>query len=457
MKKLLQFLCIGFIFISITNGIHAQGNAVDKAYKVNWRLVFADEFDSLGLNAQKWSNQFPWGRWTHGLHYNTNGQNFVFDGSHLAIKTDDDSLTGFVMSWDSLGNYIPYYKHFDYTSGMIYSNRNFKYGYFESKVKIPANKGLNAGFWLYGPEACEIDVFEIQGSTSNNAQMTLHWKDLDTISNSRQSIYHTYSIDSTFSQKEYTFGVKWKQNELTWYVNNNEVIEDFYTRITRSRHIPHVNMNAIFTCEVGTLDGIPDNTSLFPSYYNIDYFRAYSEDTVPPPIITGQIPISISFFSSLAIVPNMLFVSDFYHTYPAGFKVIVMSGTDYSLNGNIITPIHNDEDSIYVAVKVNDGIDDSPVFSLLVKVPDANYIQENENNKGLLVFPNPVADFLKLKLQSKNESIDCIDIFDSKGFLSIHSSMNTIEKIDVSCLAKGMYFITLTTNKGKRMLKFIKE
>ena len=152
-----------------------------------------------------------------------------------------------------------------------------------------------------------------------------------------------------------------------------------------------------------------------------------------------------------------IFVNDYYHTYPAGFKVKVMSGNDYSLNGNIITPIHNDEDSIYVAVKVNDGIDDSPVFNLLVKVPDANYIQENENNKGLLLFPNPVADYLKLKLQSKNESIESIEIFDARGVLYIHTSMNTIEKIDVSCLAKGMYFITLTTNEGKRMLKFIKE
>ena len=363
MKRFLNYLFITFGFFIISNLVFSQVNsATDKAFKINWRLVFYDEFDSLGMNPQKWSNSFPWGRWTHGLHYNTNGQNLLYNGTRLNIKTDDDSLTALMDQWDSLGNYTPYLKHFDYTSGMIFSKRSFIYGYFESKVKVPATRGLNAAFWLYGHNDCEIDAFEIQGSTPNNAQMTLHWKDPDSVTNSRQSIYHSYSVDSNFSQKEYTFGIKWKQNELIWYVDNNEIVEDFFTRIVRSRHIPTVDMNAIFTCEVGTMDGAPDSTSVFPAYYNIEYFRAYSDDTVPPPFITGQIPLSMSFFSSLAITPGMLIVNDFYHTYPAGFKVEVLNGNNYTLNGNVITPVNNTITTLYVAVKVNDGITKSPVY-----------------------------------------------------------------------------------------------
>ncbi len=458
MKVLFNYLMTTLILTFLANGIQAQCNsATNQAYKENWRLVFYDEFDSLGLNPQKWSNSFPWGRWTHGLHYNTDAQNFIYNGSHLVLKTNDDTITGLVMNWDSLGNYLPYLNHFDYTSGMIYSNRCFKYGFFESKVKIPTSKGLNAGFWLYGPNACEIDVFEIQGSTPNNAQMTLHWDGLDSVTLSSQRAYHTFTIDSNFAEKEYIFGVKWKKDELVWYIDNNEIMEDFYTRLVRSRHIPQVDMNVIFTCEVGTMDGNPDSTSTFPAFYNIDYLRAYSEDTVAPPIITGQIPISISYFSSLTIVPNMLIVDDFYHTYPAGFKVIVMSGANYTLNGNVITPLHNDIDTLYVALKVNDGIDNSPVYYLMVQLPDANFVEENQYNKNLILYPNPADKYLKIRISSKDEKIDFVDIFDVKGKHCIQTRINDQCMIDISNLAQGMYFVAVTTNKGKRMLKFVKK
>ena len=458
MKIFSKYIVIVLVFVSFRCGLNAQSIfVIDKAYKPNWRLVFNDEFDSTAINTQKWSNQFPWGRWTHGLHYNSNGQNFLFDGTHLNIKIDDDSLTTMIDSWDSLGNYTPYLKHFDYTSGMIYSNRSFKYGYFETRAKVPACKSLNSAFWLYGPNSCEIDVFEIQGSTPNNAQMTLHWKNLDSITNSRQSAYHTFSIDSTFAEKEYIFGVKWKHNELVWYIDNNEIIEDFYTRLVRARHIPDVNMNAIFTCEVGTMDGLPDASSTFPAYYNIDYFRAYSDDTVPSPLIIGQIPVSMSYFSTLTIQPNMLLVSDFYHTYPAGFKIEVMSGNDYSLSGNHITPLHNYIDTLYVPVKVNDGIDNSNIFYLMVVVPDANFIEETDFNKDLILFPNPADKYVNIGIKSKDEHIDFIDVFDTKGKNYIHTPMNKQEILDVNSLTKGMYFIAITTNKGKRMLKFVKE
>ena len=458
MKIFSKYIVIVLVFVSFTNGLNAQSNSViDKAYKPNWRLVFFDEFNSIGINPQKWRNSYPWGRWTSGLHYYTDGDNFTFDGMHLNIKVDDDSLTAMIDSWDSIGNYTPYLKHFDYTSGMIYSNRSFKYGYFETKVKVPACKSLNSAFWLYGINSCEIDVFEIIGSTPNDALMTLHWKYPDSITQTRQSAYHRYSIDTNYAEKYYTFGVKWKPNELYWYVDNNEVVESFYTRMLRARHIPDVEMNLIYTLDVGSMDGLPDSSSVFPSFFNIDYVRAYSDDTIPPPLIIGQIPVSMSYFSTLTIVPNMLLVSDFYHTYPAGFKIEVMSDNDYSLNGNQITPLHNYIDTLYVPVKVNDGIDNSNIFYLMVVVPDANFIEETDFNKDLILFPNPADKFVNISIKSKDERIDFIDVFDAKGKNYIHAPLNKQGILDVNSLTKGMYFIAITTNKGKRLLKFVKE
>lgn len=50
---------------------------------------------------------------------------------------------------------------FDYTSGMIYSNRKFGYGKYEIKCKLPKGKGFWPAFWVFGgPDYNEIDVFE---------------------------------------------------------------------------------------------------------------------------------------------------------------------------------------------------------------------------------------------------------------------------------------------------------
>jgi hypothetical protein len=134
-----------------------------------------------------------------------------------------------------------------------------------------------------------------------------------------------------------------------------------------------------------------------------------------------------------------------------------MNGADYTLNGNVITPLHNYIDTLYVPVKVNDGIDDSPVFLLMIKVPDANFITENESNKNILLFPNPADNFLEINILAKDEHIDFIDIFDAKGLHFLKTLLKNHEKIDISSLKKGMYFISIRSNKKLRILKFIKE
>jgi hypothetical protein len=93
----------------------------------------------------------------------------------------------------------------------------------------------------------------------------------------------------------------------------------------------------------------------------------------------------------------------------------------------------------------------------MVEVPDANFIGETDFNKDLILFPNPADKYVNIGIKSKDEHIDFIDVFDTKGKNYIHTPMNKQEILDVNSLTKGMYFIAITTNKGKRMLKFVKE
>jgi len=57
----------------------------------NYQLVFHDEFDSLGLNNNKWRNCYPWGNVEYGN---------IWDDSHDTMYTqcifpESDSLFGF--------------------------------------------------------------------------------------------------------------------------------------------------------------------------------------------------------------------------------------------------------------------------------------------------------------------------------------------------------------------------
>lgn len=386
----------------------------------------------------------------------TDGPNISFSNQAINLKVDDDSLTGYVDAWDSLGNYIPYYMHFNYTSGMIYSKKGFKNGYFECRFKVPPVKGLNSAFWLFGPHSSEIDVFEIKGSRPFEAQMTLHWENADPLINSRQWPTNVFCDDSTFAEIYQTFAVKWLPNELKWYLNNNEVIEPAFTNMIRGRHIPADTMNIIFTCEAGTLDGNPDSTSVFPAYFNIDYIRVYSKDTTPAPLITGQIPVSVPFASPLAISTGMLFVNDFFHIYPAGFKVVVQPDTNYILDGNRIIPLYDFIDTLYVPVKVNDGIDESPMFQLKVNVTGANQISSHYSTGNISVYPNPADQKVYIHIREHDEYINQLCVYDVSGCILIRS-MGRNNVLDVSGLNTGFYCIGILTNKRNQSVKVMME
>lgn len=78
-------------------------------------------------------------------------------------------------------------------------------------------------------------------------------------------------------------------------------------------------------------------------------------------------------------------------------------------------------------------------------------IEEINNACNIAVFPNPVADNLQIQTTLQIKEIEIVDI---TGRLLYTTTEKTI---NCSNFAKGVYFITLTTEKGKAIKKFIKE
>jgi gliding motility-associated-like protein len=86
------------------------------------------------------------------------------------------------------------------------------------------------------------------------------------------------------------------------------------------------------------------------------------------PNIIGQATISILNTESVTITFNHLFVTDPDDSYPTGFTLKLYPGSNYTLNGNTVTPPADFTGTLTVKVTVNDGQDESKPFDLKITV-----------------------------------------------------------------------------------------
>lgn len=105
------------------------------------------------------------------------------------------------------------------------------------------------------------------------------------------------------------------------------------------------------------------------------------------PVITGQSPnpIPLQPGASLTVTFTHLLVTDVDNSYPTGFTLTVLNGTNYNRNGNTITPVANFTGTLTVPVRVNDGTANSSNFNLAVSVVPSN----SDLSLGIAATPTP--------------------------------------------------------------------
>lgn len=127
---------------------------------------------------------------------------------------------------------------------------------------------------------------------------------------------------------------------------------------------PGLNFNGTLTVNVTVSDGSA-TSAVFPLKIDVS-----SVNTAPN--ITGQKTLATNEETPLTINLSDLTVNDPDDIYPDGFTLAVGAGTNYTVSGNIITPVLNYTGNLTVPVVVNDGVNNSPSFSLTVKVNPVN-------------------------------------------------------------------------------------
>ena len=120
----------------------------------------------------------------------------------------------------------------DWTSGNIWTRRDFQYGYYECRYKYAAITGTNNSFWLWtgaGPnwwfpgdtdpeKRFEIDINE--GHYPDIVNINVHkWAEVSIKSDHKKLQFE----NTDFSKDYHLFGVEWTKDELVYYVDRKEI------------------------------------------------------------------------------------------------------------------------------------------------------------------------------------------------------------------------------------------
>lgn len=152
---------------------------------------------------------------------------------------------------------------FKYSSGILRSQKKYKFGYFEMRCKIDQIQGIFPAFWLYGGST-EIDIFEmnravdsqknieIVGHANSRVHFTYHdWGKIfpgypsgakEVSENATMTITDPGSnnADNTFpiTDQWHTWGLLWDDYTVKWFLDGYEMFQIM-------RYFAKINVNGI--------------------------------------------------------------------------------------------------------------------------------------------------------------------------------------------------------------------
>jgi beta-glucanase (GH16 family) len=235
---------------------------LDKMYGKNWKLAFGDNFNGTTLNLRKWNTCYWWS--------DAGGCTNSYNNELQWYQPDDVFLENGSLRLQAQARSVK--SGYNYTSGMVTTEGkfSFQYGYFEIRAKVPQGQGLWSAFWtlptnrnLWPPE---IDVMEVLGHQPERIYLSNHFR------NNGEADFATQDyIGDDFSADFHRFGVLWESDRIIWVVDGVE-------RFRVTDNIPNIPMYLLINLAVGgNWPGPPNNTTVFPNYYDIDYIRVWQK------------------------------------------------------------------------------------------------------------------------------------------------------------------------------------
>ena len=263
--------------------------------KVEWELVWRDEFDENKMDTSKWSYWENGNPWNSGNYMDENGElvdqygfkakqyylrdNVKFENGYLVITVKkEDNKTVKIDGKD---------RKILYSSGAIHTKDKFSVheGKIEMRATMPEGIGTWPAFWTWPedysqasniPAKEEIDVFEIYGDNLQRVTGTAHALKAD----------NTYAsfVGSDLKIKKNgdltrfnTYAVEWDEKEIKWLFNGRVYKRLSMKKVGRSSEnifkLPHfLIINVALQNKTGE-----DGDVKFPTEMKVDYVRVYKK------------------------------------------------------------------------------------------------------------------------------------------------------------------------------------
>jgi beta-glucanase (GH16 family) len=226
-------------------------------------LVWSDEFNN-SIDFTNWDYEI--GPTNDNVHYYTNRpENMQIVNGVLNLIALEES-----------------YLWYNYTSALVKTKINWRYGRIEARIKLPATNGFVPAFWLlpsensYGwwPKSGEIDIMEQPSNQVSNIYGTVHTEAYNnftgtgsvggvTVVPSAQTDFHVYAVE-------------WNEDRIDFYVDSQNYFS-FNNDYTGSATWPFdQSFYIILNLAVGGgWVGNPDSTTIFPAKMEVDWVRVY--------------------------------------------------------------------------------------------------------------------------------------------------------------------------------------
>ena len=279
MKKLpiIFVVCLSVTLISSFSSIYFINNTlVPGPYNEldKWKIVLFDDFLETSLNTTNWSYNYP-GDWPNGGHTHNHQaymaeENVLIENGLLRIMAENErhpDAPDPEFGWGKLLSY-------NFTAGAIHTHGKFNFtrGYIEGRFKMPASRGFWPAFWMLNDAQVglpEVDIIEVLTSSPRVLYTTVHyghsWDAYDS--------YGWMNINlPDLSADFHTYGVEISDNALTWFFNGQKIGRVFKDRYWLERC---TNLFIIINLAIGGWEKNPDETTIWPAYFECDWIRAW--------------------------------------------------------------------------------------------------------------------------------------------------------------------------------------
>lgn len=276
----------GASVVAMTHGPLLQTAPRETIDTSKFKLSFEENFDSGVLDRRKWSRSAPSDLVTSRTLSSNAERQVYFDPDYLGLGIQPLSFgrgkltitarpltpgerAVVAANVDVLppAHKSPALAALSYSSGRITTLGRFsqKYGYFETRARFDAGRGLWPAFWLLpanGAWPPEIDVLEALGHDPQTVYATMHSSALE-----RQTIISKLTpTDDGYHR----YGVLWGPQTIDVYVDGVK------TGSTKTPPDAHQPMYMILNLAVGGhWPGYPDAQTKFPATFDVDYVRAW--------------------------------------------------------------------------------------------------------------------------------------------------------------------------------------